>query len=122
MRDGSRTAALIDGEVFVMYRNNAVRRQPAGFTLIDVLAVIALFAILAAMLVPVFAQARAKARQTACLSNMKQIMLGEMMYIQDYDEKHSFTWGWDPTWVNWHQQVDPYIKNKQLWKCPDDTY
>jgi prepilin-type N-terminal cleavage/methylation domain-containing protein/prepilin-type processing-associated H-X9-DG protein len=100
----------------------AAARGYQGFTLIELLVVIAIIAILAAILFPVFAQARAKARQTACLSNMKQIMLGEMMYIQDYDEKHSFTWGWDPTWVNWHQQIDPYVKNRQLWRCPDDTY
>src|SRR5262249_15795329 len=60
-------------------------RRPA-FTLIELLVVIAIFAILAAILFPVFAQARAKARQAACLSNMKQIGLGLMMYAQDYDE------------------------------------
>jgi prepilin-type N-terminal cleavage/methylation domain-containing protein/prepilin-type processing-associated H-X9-DG protein len=105
-----------------MYRNNAVSRQPAAFTLIELLVVIAIIAILAAILFPVFAQAREKARQTSCLSNTKQIMLGELMYIQDYDETHSWTWGWDPTWVPWHQQIDPYVKNQQLWKCPSDPY
>jgi prepilin-type N-terminal cleavage/methylation domain-containing protein len=57
-----------------------------GFTLIELLVVIAIIAILAAILFPVFAHARAKARQTACLSNMKQLGTGLMMYAQDYDE------------------------------------
>ncbi len=93
-----------------------------GFTLIELLVVIAIIAILAAILFPVFAQARNKARQITCLSNMKQLMLGELMYIQDYDENHSWTWGYDPTWVPWHVQIDPYVKNKQIWKCPNDSY
>ena len=65
-----------------------VGRSPQrwAFTLIELLVVIAIIAILAAILFPVFAQARAKARQTACLSNMKQIGTGLMMYTQDYDE------------------------------------
>src|SRR5687768_4984553 len=57
-----------------------------GFTLIELLVVIAIIAILAAILFPVFAQAREKARQTACLSNCKQMGTGAMLYAQDYDE------------------------------------
>jgi len=58
-----------------------------GFTLIELLVVIAIIAILAAILFPVFARAREKARQTNCLSNVKQIMLGVLQYAQDYDER-----------------------------------
>jgi prepilin-type N-terminal cleavage/methylation domain-containing protein len=58
-----------------------------GFTLIELLVVIAIIAILAAILFPVFARAREKARQTSCLSNVKQLSLGMLMYTQDYDER-----------------------------------
>ena len=63
-----------------------MRRAKRGFTLIELLVVIAIIAILAAILFPVFARAREKARQTACLSNLKQIGLGSVMYASDYDE------------------------------------
>jgi len=62
-----------------------------GFTLIELLVVIAIIAILAAILFPVFAQARAKARQTQCLSNMRQIGTAVQMYLNDYDEGYPFT-------------------------------
>src|SRR5712691_10099502 len=68
--------------------------RQCAFTLIELLVVIAIIAILAAILFPVFAQARDKARQTACLSNCKQIGTAIMMYIQDYDE----TFYWQKAW------------------------
>src|SRR5438477_4456101 len=66
--------------------NTAFSRNRAGFTLIELLVVIAIIAILAAILFPVFAQAREKARQTSCLSNNKQYATATLMYLQDYDE------------------------------------
>ena len=63
------------------------RSLKSGFTLIELLVVIAIIAILAAILFPVFAQAREKARQASCLSNLKQLALASMQYIQDYDEQ-----------------------------------
>src|SRR5215471_14245464 len=74
-------------------------RKQIGFTLIELLVVIAIIAILAAILFPVFAQAREKARQTSCLSNTKQLGTAIIMYIQDYDESHPMGWGWFGVWA-----------------------
>ncbi len=86
-----------------------------GFTLIELLVVIAIIAILAAILFPVFARAREKARQSTCLSNVKQIMLGVLMYAQDYDER--LIPGALNTW-EWHVFLTPYLKNVQVLYCP----
>lgn len=66
------------------------KKQSRGFTLIELLVVIAIIAILAAILFPVFARARENARRTSCLSNLKQMGLGMMMYVQDYDETYPY--------------------------------
>jgi prepilin-type N-terminal cleavage/methylation domain-containing protein len=111
--------------------------RKSGFTLIELLVVIAIIAILAAILFPVFAQARAAARKTSCLSNLKQLGLGFMMYSQDYDETFpgikfgnnaaSEGWPWTvyPGSVDWTGVftvgVQPYIKNKQILQCPSGT-
>ncbi|WP_395140052.1 H-X9-DG-CTERM domain-containing protein [Armatimonas sp.] len=92
------------------------------FTLIELLVVIAIIAILAAILFPVFAQARAKARQTACLSNCKQIALSTMMYSQDYDETLvPLTIGGigGIPLSTYPALLEPYTKNRQIWNCPD---
>ncbi len=86
-----------------------------GFTLIELLVVIAIIAILAAILFPVFARAREKARQTSCLSNLKQIGLGFLMYSQDYDEK---LFGARLPLDGWTGAVMPYVKNEQIFTCP----
>ena len=115
-----------------------------GFTLIELLVVIAIIAILAAILFPVFAQARAAARKAACMSNEKQISLGILMYIQDYDERCpravnnnsasaklaiSITPAavGDNAFLSADSSIDrpvgflyPYIKNDAVWRCPQD--
>ena len=120
-----------------------------GFTLIELLVVIAIIAILAAILFPVFARAREQARKSSCLSNIKQLGLGMLMYLQDYDERfpngryvaggaggplndgnivhNGWAWMVDNNWRGqvtsgiYHRDiVGPYIKNDQLWICPSE--
>ena len=99
------------------------RQTRGAFTLIELLVVIAIIAILAAILFPVFAQAREKARQTMCSSNMKQMGLALEMYRQDYDAQNPNEWpwwglslyDWDHTFL---EVITPYTKNKQIAVCP----
>jgi prepilin-type N-terminal cleavage/methylation domain-containing protein/prepilin-type processing-associated H-X9-DG protein len=124
------------------------RRKAEGFTLIELLVVIAIIAILAAILFPVFAQAREKARQTSCISNEKQMALSVLMYSQDYDELYPLAFGYDTgiggwgsayrmpvpqSWAtpadaranaaagNWINSCSPYTKNYQVVRCPSAT-
>ncbi|MGM0493690.1 MAG: DUF1559 domain-containing protein [Armatimonadota bacterium] len=94
-----------------------------GFTLIELLVVIAIIAILAAILFPVFARAREKARQTSCLSNLKQLGLGMQMYAQDYDERFNLSQyqlpGSCPECF-FGYAILPYVKNQQIFACPSD--
>lgn len=94
-----------------------------AFTLIELLVVIAIIAILAAILFPVFAQARESARKTSCLSNLNQIGKAAMMYTQDYDEKMIPAYvngngGPNGSWAGWTELIQPYTKNFQVLKCP----
>jgi prepilin-type N-terminal cleavage/methylation domain-containing protein/prepilin-type processing-associated H-X9-DG protein len=94
------------------------RLRPAGFTLIELLVVIAIIAILAAILFPVFAQARAKARQTACLSNTKQMGNAIAMYTQDYDETLPMGINFASINRTWMHTIEPYTKNRAIFICP----
>lgn len=109
------------------------KKNRSGFTLIELLVVIAIIAILAAILFPVFARAREKARQTSCLSNLKQTSLAMMMYAGDYDETFPLAYYYDASFTHefaWDYSVNygigkaslgligPYTKNEQLNQCP----
>ncbi len=93
-----------------------------GFTLIELLVVIAIIAILAAILFPVFARAREKAKQTSCLSNMKQIALAADMYTQDYDETYPLNIYPTPVGAfTFYHALMPYMKNAQVLTCPSEA-
>jgi len=117
-----------------MHSYNTRSRVLPAYTLIELLVVIAIIAILAAILFPVFAQARESARQTVCTSNVRQIGLGVQMYVQDYDEGYPIfyayntqdpvtgarAWSGDPAHKGVELLVMPYVKNKDIFKCSDD--
>jgi prepilin-type N-terminal cleavage/methylation domain-containing protein/prepilin-type processing-associated H-X9-DG protein len=105
-------------------------RSRKGFTLIELLVVIAIIAILAAILFPVFAQARESARKTSCLNNSKQLATAYMMYLQDFDEtfpphvtERTAPSGTPDTAAarapfSYKTKLDPYVKNAGIYKCP----
>ncbi|MCS6777123.1 MAG: prepilin-type N-terminal cleavage/methylation domain-containing protein [Chloroherpetonaceae bacterium] len=94
----------------------------SGFTLIELLIVIAIIAILAAILFPVFAQAREKARQASCLSNTRQYATATLMYVQDYDEAFPFSSypGEMMCVATFYWAVAPYVRNGEIMQCPSE--
>ncbi|HAZ62912.1 MAG TPA: hypothetical protein DCZ72_04795 [Armatimonadetes bacterium] len=103
-----------------------MQRRKGAFTLIELLVVIAIIAILAAILFPVFAKAREKARQTACLSGLKQIGMAFMMYGQDYDELSPQIWFGTTSTLQqyfWMDAILPYVKSNELFSsCPSKNF
>lgn len=113
-----------------------MKRTVVGFTLIELLVVIAIIALLAAIIFPVFAGARGKARQTQCVSNLRQIGMAFAMYADDHDDR--FVLGGDPTdlhtdsWIGGPDETkvkamqplaavtSPYTKSGKIWHCPSD--
>lgn len=110
-------------------RHDSLRRP--GFTLIELLVVIAIISILAAILFPVFARARENARRSSCLSNLKQMGLSMMMYVQDYDEHLTPLYnsnagitlpdGTTNSTALWFHMLYPYMKNTQIMNCPSES-
>jgi prepilin-type N-terminal cleavage/methylation domain-containing protein len=102
------------------------RAGKPAFTLIELLVVIAIIAILAAILFPVFAQAREQARKSACLSNQRQIGTALMLYVQDYDETYPyirFHCGSIPVdCLTWRNVIRPYLKSLDVLACPSNPY
>lgn len=112
-------------------------QKRTAFTLIELLVVIAIISLLAAILFPVFARARENARRSTCQSNLKQISIGIIQYIQDYDEKFPFAGcgtsgtpnsckqyavcgGPSNPAGSWAELAQPYVKSTQVFKCPSD--
>src|SRR3954468_10097195 len=124
MRGGQGTVTVF---ISVRGHRRGVMRQrnASGFTLIELLVVIAIIAILAAILFPVFAQARESARQTTCLNNCKQIGIATAMYLQDYDNQFPAQrldamriMAAGGKEITYYDALVPYIKNEMVWIDP----
>ncbi len=140
-RQSASLSAIRPPELCIKRRSNGGSPPTAyrrGFTLIELLVVIAIISIIAAILYPVFANAREKARQTQCASNLKQIGMAVAQYVQDYDEYYPYgdianttsasstQWYAYSDWCmnthlspSWIDLVEPYAKTSQIFYCPD---
>lgn len=97
-------------------------KKRKGFTLIELLVVIAIIAILAAILFPVFISARAKARQAACLSNLKQISAAYLFYVDDWSGSMPWIYDWESSPPRFARDIlNRYIKTDKVWRCPGQT-
>ncbi len=115
----------------VTTKSECAVRCTCGFTLIELLVVVAIIGILTAILFPVFARTRENARRASCISNLKQIGLGLMQYIQDSDEQNTRAWYGknskqsDPEGTGdrykWMDAIFPYVKNESLFNCPSHS-
>jgi prepilin-type N-terminal cleavage/methylation domain-containing protein/prepilin-type processing-associated H-X9-DG protein len=93
----------------------------SGFTLIEILVVIAIIGILAAILFPVFARARENARRASCQSNLKQVSLGMLQYVQDYDERYPLLYlNYNTGAGGWMRLIQSYTKSEQVFQCPSE--
>ncbi len=111
---------MIQGNVAIQTRKSRlISMFRKAFTLIELLVVIAIIALLAAILFPVFSQAKAAAKASACLSNTKQLSLGVLMYSEDSDE--TLPPDENDALVLWPDLIYPYVKNNQIRICPGDA-
>lgn len=114
-----------------MANNDRCERRQSAFTLIELLIVIAIIALLAAILFPVFSTAREKARESTCMSNLKQLSLGILQYCGDFDERLPYAIMEDGgvgtvagnsgyRWY-WEDAIYPYVKSSGVYSCPDTS-
>jgi prepilin-type N-terminal cleavage/methylation domain-containing protein/prepilin-type processing-associated H-X9-DG protein len=106
-----------------------MKMKRSAFTLIEILVVVAILALLAAILFPAFTRAREAARAISCVSNLKQIGMGLAMYSEDYAGRYPIAGGdiaWDAVDAGtgngpWMQQMQSYLKSRQIFHCPSDS-